>query len=531
MTLEQKVAQLFWITVYGPAGDAVHPANRRAYGVDTPAEVVRRHRPGGVVLFAWSDNTQHPEQMARLTRDLQVASGGTSGQRLGIAIDEEGGRVSRLGPPATGFPSARAVGVAADRDLALGRWRATGRELVALGVTTNLAPVVDLGNDRNPVVGDRAFAEDVDTVVEHGALAVQGLHEGGVAAVAKHFPGHGATEVDSHLALPVVERSGADLEPHVDAFRRLISVRPPAGIMPGHLLVTALDPDRPATLSPAIIDGLLRTELGYGGPVVTDSLSMAGIRGGEDDPQVAVAALQAGADVLLTPPDLAGAVEAVVAAVRCGALSEDRVDEALQRGETLRRVSDPAADASSAAAGVGATEHRRIASEIARRAVLVERGAGHLPLPSRPTLVVGVTGSGARGLADELTRRGWDAALLEVPWQAEGVARLAAAGQEPAGSQVGSSGAIDLGEIVSGLRDVSVVVVRRVPELDPAAQDRLLSPVLHGCDDLVIVETGGGAMPAESRATCVLRSHDASLVALEAIALVMTRGARHLVAG
>jgi beta-N-acetylhexosaminidase len=523
MELEQKAAQLFWITVHGPAGDTSHPANRRAYGVDTPAEVIRRHRPGGVVLFAWADNTQHPEQVARLTRELQEAAG-TSGQRLGIAIDEEGGRVTRLGPPATGFPSARAVGVAADRDLALRRWRATGRELAALGVTTNLAPVVDLGNARNPVVGDRAFAEDVATVVAHGASAVQGLHEGGVAAVAKHFPGHGATEVDSHLALPVVELSRGDLEPHVEVFRQLVAARPPAGIMPGHLLVRALDPDRPATLSSAILAGLLRGQLGYEGAVVTDSLSMAGIRGARTDPQVAAAAVQAGADVLLTPPDLTGAVEAIVDAVRRGELSEGRLDEALRRAEALRTVGAGGqhAGVSAAAAGVGAPEHRLLASEIARRAVLVQGGAERLPLRSPRTVVIGVTGSGARGLADELARRGRAAALIEVPWQDEGAERLAAAGQEQAVSHVRPGGSIDLGDLAAGLRDADVVLVRRVPEVDLAAQERLLSPVVRGCEGPVIVETGGGAVPLERTDVCVVRSHDASAYGLEAIASVLT---------
>lgn len=461
LTLEQKAARLFWIAVHGASGHVAHPENRAVFGVDTPVEVVARHQPGGVVLFTWAGNTEHPAQVAQLTADLRDAAATGA---LGVAIDEEGGRIRRLPPPATVFPSPRAVAAAADDDLARRRWRAGAVELAAVGVTTNFAPVADLGNPVNPVLGDRTFAEEPRAVAHHAALAVRGLREGGVAAVAKHFPGHGATAVDSHEELPVVPLTRAALEPHLDAFRMLLATEPPAGIMAAHLLVRALDRERPATLSPPILTGILRKELEYEGAIVTDSLSMAGIRTGAGDPEVAVAALAAGADVLLTPPDLSRAVRAVCDAVRGGRLPEQRIDDALLRAVPLSSGNNR----DGALSRVGAPEHRAVAADIARRATVVTADPGRrLPLAGARVMVVGASGSGARLLADALRHRGCPAMLLEL--------------DPPNGDPL---------ELAALPADATLIAVRRVPELDVPAQEAAFASLTRHRRPVICVETG-----------------------------------------
>lgn len=511
-TLEDKAAEVCWVTVHGHTAHTPHLANREAFGVDTPAEVIGRHRPGGVVLFAWADNTGHPLQVAELVAGLQAAAADVD-CCLGVAIDEEGGRVARLGPPATAFPSARAVAAAGDRQLALRRWQATGRELAALGVTANLAPVVDLGHPSNPVLGDRTFADDAGTVAEQAGLAVRGLEDAGVAAVAKHFPGHGAAAVDSHADLPVVELSHGQLQAHLEAFRRLLATHSPAGIMTAHLLVRALDLERPATVSPAVLTELLRDDLGYDGAVVTDSLSMAGIRRWGDDADVAVAALAAGADVLLTPPDLSAAVAGICRAVREGRLAEQRLDEARARGAALRRpvggdASTRASTAPNAPAAVpsrvslvGHPDHQLLAVDLARRAVsITDDRSGRLPLAAGETVVVaGLAGSGARPLVDALRSLGTPAWLFELTVGERDELPLAVAPER------------------------TLVLVRRVPELDASVQDRFIGSLAGSQDNVVLVETGASpAAWSPERTLTVLVAHGCSAASMNAAAEALT---------
>lgn len=503
LSLEEKAARLFWVSVHGPSATDPHPENRAAYGVDTPLEVIRRYRPGGVVLFAWADNTQHPMQVAQLARALRTAAAGDTGLPLAVAIDDEGGRISHLGPPATRFPSARALAVACGRavtgdrieepDLAERRWRAGAAELAAVGVTVNFAPVADLGESENPVLGDRTFGDVPEIVAAHGACAVRGLHAGGIAAVAKHFPGHGATSADSHETLPVVELARAALDPHLEAFRRLLALEAPDALMTAHILVRALDEGVPATLSKAVLTGLLRGELGFDGAVITDSLSMDGIRERVADAEAPVAALAAGADVPLMPPDLPGAIESVCAAVRDGRLAEARLDEALRRALPL---AGPLPDGEGASTPFGEASHRALAAEIATRALEVADPAGRLPLGTAPVVVVGVAGAGAGALAAALRDGGCEAALCEEP-PADLVAHLAD-GSSP------------------------LVVVRRTPELDAAAQDALLEPLLReAAPSVALVETGTGSAPRHADGLTVVRTHCAGSQAIQAAADVL----------
>ncbi|HKY67907.1 MAG TPA: glycoside hydrolase family 3 N-terminal domain-containing protein, partial [Acidimicrobiales bacterium] len=262
---------------------------------------------------------------------------------LVIALDEEGGDVTRL-EAATGssVPGPAALGAVDDERLTHDVGAALGAVLRACGVDLDLAPCADANSDpANPVIGVRSFGADADLVAGHVAAFVTGLQQSGVAACAKHFPGHGAVAVDSHLALPTVDEP-AD----VVRWRELVPFRAALdvgvrAVMPGHLLVPALDPEGPATVSHRIVTGVLRGELGFTGVVVTDALDMGGAGGPSEIPANVVRALAAGADLCCLGPDndeelVTSCVDAVVAAIRTGALAPERVAEAASRVAALR---------------------------------------------------------------------------------------------------------------------------------------------------------------------------------------------------
>ena len=253
----------------------------------SPAEAVRDLHLGGVIYFAWSRNTRSPAQIAELSAGLHSAGGGS----LMIGIDQEVGGVDRIGPALTPLPSQWALGGSGDPALTAEAYLITARELRALGITTDYAPVADVNvNPDNPVIGIRAFGADPTIVAEHTAVAVRVLQYGGISAVAKHFPGHGDTSVDSHLSLPVITHSPAQWE-HLDAppFRAAIEAGVD-GVMTGHLAFPELDPTgAPATLSAPLI-ALLR-DLGFEG-VIHQRLTADGgrtrrrrFRGGDPDPR------------------------------------------------------------------------------------------------------------------------------------------------------------------------------------------------------------------------------------------------------
>ena len=271
---------------------------------------------GSVILFA--RNVDAPEQVAELVRELQgIARDAGHELPLLVAVDQEGGRVQRLRGPWTVWPPLRAVGRTGSEDLAREMGRAIALELVACGIRCNFAPVVDVDtNPRNPVIGDRSFGEDPDLVGRLGRAMIEGLQEKGVAASAKHFPGHGDTDVDSHLDLPAVEHSMSRLEDvELRPFRQAIAAGV-ATIMTAHVLVRELDAELPATLSPRVIDALLRRQLNYQGVVVSDDLEMQAVSRGWGVGAAAVLAAKAGCDLLpvCAHPDLQ--VEAIENLVR-----------------------------------------------------------------------------------------------------------------------------------------------------------------------------------------------------------------------
>ena len=409
MSLEQKVGQLFSTYVYGESADTTDPAdvarNQEWLGVANGREAVEKYHLGGIIYFGWSDNLRAPEQVAGLSNGLQHAALGTegSGVPLLVSTDQEHGDVTRLSTPATRLPGNMALGAthrAADARKAAAL---AGTELRAVGINQNHAPVADVNvNPANPVIGVRAFSSDPSLTGALTAAQVRGFQSGpnGVAATAKHFPGHGDTDVDSHTDLPVIHHTlkewrQLDAPPFQQAMRAGVG-----SIMSAHIQFPELDPTGdPATLSKPIMTGLLREELGYDGVVVTDSLAMDGVRQTYPDEEVPVRALKAGVDVLLMPPDLPGAHRAVLDAVRSGELTERRIDTSVRRILKLKYTQDviarPYVDVAKVAERVGTPGHLKTAQRLADRTTTLVKNADELlPLSKRSAGDVLVTGWG-----------------------------------------------------------------------------------------------------------------------------------------
>jgi beta-N-acetylhexosaminidase len=286
---------------------------------------------GGILLFR--RNVESPDQVAgvaweaaQLRRELP----------LWVAVDQEGGRVARIRKPFTEWPPAITLGRADDEKLAERFAAALSLELAAVGISLDFAPVLDiLTNPANPVIGDRALGERAEVVARLGTAIIRTMQAHGVAACGKHFPGHGESSVDSHLELPVLDLPPDRLQAvELVPFRAAIAAGV-TGIMPGHLLVPSLDERRPATISPAIVEGLLRTDLGFDGVVFTDDMNMKGITSQMPLDRAFVAAIAAGCDVgLLCGTDCAAhaaALEALVHAVEREDVPWKRIEDALAR--------------------------------------------------------------------------------------------------------------------------------------------------------------------------------------------------------
>ncbi|WP_435850223.1 glycoside hydrolase family 3 protein [Streptomyces uncialis] len=436
MTLEEKVGQLFVMRVYGhsataPAQEDID-ANLREIGVRTAAELVARYHVGGIVYFAWAHNTRDPQQIAALSNGIQRAALAKDNPvPVLIATDQEHGIVCRVGYPATLFPGSMAIGAGGSVTDARELGRIAGAELAALGIRQNYSPVADVNVDpANPVIGVRSFGSDPDQVARLVAAEVKGYQRSaGIAATAKHFPGHGDTRVDSHTGLPEIDHTREEWE-RLDAppFRAAIRAGVDA-VMTAHILFPALDPSGdPATLSHPIMTGILREELGFEGVIVTDALGMQGVRDKYGDDRVPVLALKAGVDQLLNPPSLKVAFDAVLAAVRGGELTEARLDESVlrvlrlkERRGVLRR---PYVSAQGVTRTVGTPAHRAAADRIAgRTTTLLVDGERLLPLSRRthrevlvvgadPASPSGTTGPPTTVLAGAFTELGYSATAV-----------------------------------------------------------------------------------------------------------------------
>lgn len=384
LTLREKAGQLImpWVLAdFAPEGSAGH---RRI------VEMVEEQGVGGVILSVGSPTeaaakVNELQRRARLPLLVAADLERGAGYRFKGAVYLPG--IIALGG-ATEFPPLMAVGATGDETLALEMGRITAREAKALGIHTPFAPVLDVNNNpENPIINIRSFGEDPAEVSRLGRAFIRGVQEEGLIATGKHFPGHGNTETDSHLDLPVIRMDRAQLEEvELAPFRAAVD-EGLGGMMTAHITVPALGngEDLPATLSPAVLTELLRKDMGFEGLIFTDAMDMLAIDRRYSRKEATVRAIEAGADVILMPPDVEAAIRGVVEAVEEGRLSEERLDESVLRllraKEGLGLDKDREVPIEEVSRRVGIPEHQAVAQEIADRSMtLLKNERNLLPL-------------------------------------------------------------------------------------------------------------------------------------------------------
>jgi beta-N-acetylhexosaminidase len=355
------------------------------HGTQPPPEVLemlKRHHVGGVTLFR-SMNLEHPAQIRALTDTLQLAARKSNQPPLLIGVDQEGGTLMAV-PGTSRFPGNLALGAARSAELAYRTGLAIGHELAALGINVNYAPVCDVNNNpQNPVVGPRSFGSDPQVVAQLAAAVIDGLQTAGVAATAKHFPGHGDVSSDPHYSMAVLPHNEERLRsiefvPFQAAIRSGVKL-----IMTAHIALPEFDQGyyRPATLSPRILTELLRNELKFPGVIISDALDMHAIAQGLLNPLEALCGAAAGLDLLLMTAfvDQAAIYEGLYHAARRGLLPQGTLIASVQRILALKEWTSqqiqPSFDV------VGCAEHAALATEIAEKSItLVRNDARVLPL-------------------------------------------------------------------------------------------------------------------------------------------------------
>ncbi len=376
MTLDEQIGQ---VLIAGFQGTRASPEI---------IDLIERHHLGGVVLF--SRNIESAAQVYELISSLQACAR-AAGHRspLLVAIDQENGMVQRLGEEVTLFPGNMALGATDSEHLVTSVARATGLELRSLGINLNLAPVLDVNNNpANPVIGVRSFGEDPWQVARLGIAALQGYREAGIICCLKHFPGHGDTATDSHLALPLIPYGLERLE-HLELlpFQQAIAAGAKC-VMTAHVAFPALtgDATQPATVAPSIISGLLRQRLGFAGVVISDCLEMEAIAATLGVELGAIMALQAGCNLLLIsheyPRQRAG-LQALRTAVEEGRLARTTLQEAAERVAALKaaHLSWEQLPSATALAAVKNAHHLSLQREAYEQTTtLVRNAAGLLPL-------------------------------------------------------------------------------------------------------------------------------------------------------
>ncbi len=391
LSLRERVGQMVMIWVLGDYTSSTDTSFILA------VERIRRDKVGGVVMSLGSPIEvaakvnalqRHAELPLLVSSDVEPGLGRLEGGVFAPGTLAAGS--------ATVLPSNMAIGATRRIEHAREAGRITGEESRAIGIHLAFAPTVDVNNNpANPVINVRSFGEDPLLVSAMGTAFVEGMQEAGVAATIKHFPGQGDTDTDSHNALPVVPASPERLYAlELVPFRAAIDAGV-AAVMSAHIALPAVTNDRtPATLAPEIMTGLLRDSLGFRGLVVTDAMDMRGVGQGYDNATSAVLAIQAGADILLMPPDVPGAIDAIVAAVEAGRLDAARIDASVRRILELKlrtgAIQRPIVPLDSLRDVVGQRAHREKALEIAGDAItLLRDDRGELPLATaKPTLVI-----------------------------------------------------------------------------------------------------------------------------------------------
>lgn len=390
MSLEEKVGQMLMPDFRTWKGQNVTEMQPEI------AQLVKDYHLGGVILFR--ENTVDAEQTTKLVNAYQQAS-----EKYGmlVSIDQEGGIVTRL-QTGTDFPGNMALGASRSEELAEKVGKAIGEELKAEGINMDFGPVLDINiNPDNPVIGVRSFGENPELVANLGKAYLKGLHEAGVAATAKHFPGHGDTAVDSHLGLPEVPHDidrlkKVELYPFQQAMDAGIDA-----IMSAHVTFPKIDDTKaiskkdgteiavPGTLSHKILTGLMREDMGYKGVIVTDAMNMGAIADHFGPVDAAIRAVKAGADILLMPVGIKEVAEGVYDSVESGDIPVERIEQSDERILTLKlnrgivkEESETSLDekVANAVKVVGSAEHKQIEKEVAAKSITLLKNDGVLPL-------------------------------------------------------------------------------------------------------------------------------------------------------
>jgi beta-N-acetylhexosaminidase len=370
LSLREKISQMVMSRAYGYYYNDQSDEFKRLEGL------VKEQKVGGLIFFQGD-----VYETASLINRFQEMSD----LPLLISSDFEWGSAMRI-RRGTRFPEAMAIGATRDTALAYKVGEAIGNESRALGVHQVFAPVADVNNNPdNPVINTRSFGENQFLVTDMAIAFAAGLQSGGVISTAKHFPGHGDTQTDSHLDLPIIDKTRTRLDSvELFPFRRLIQQNIPS-IMVAHLEVPSLEANKiPATLSPSIINGLLKKELGFQGLVVTDALDMGAIVNGFGSDSAAVKAVDAGVDILLVLPDEGKAIDAIKNAVTKGRISEARINESVRKilkykwsmGLSVNRI----VDLKKIPEVVATPEHLALSKQVARNSITILKNDSVLPL-------------------------------------------------------------------------------------------------------------------------------------------------------
>ncbi|HEX2621129.1 MAG TPA: beta-N-acetylhexosaminidase, partial [Phototrophicaceae bacterium] len=388
MTLEQKVAQMFLVGLYGAT-------------LNEPGrQFLQQWQPGGVVLF--DSNAGTPDQVTAVIDSWQQTIVDAGGVPMFIATDQEGGTIARLKDGFTVWPVPMLLTASGNVDLAYRVGQAMANELRAVGVNMNLAPVADLyTNLQNPVIGRRSFGSDPERTGRMLAALIRGMQAGGIMATAKHFPGHGDTDRDSHTTLPVVKYPIDELEKVEFAPFRWTIAAGVESMMVAHIWFPALDPEGtiPASLSSNVVTGLLKNEMDFRGLVMTDAIEMDAIDTIYSYGDASIKAINAGVDIVafgahLNPNNQAEAMQDVINAVRAGTLSEDRINlsvlKILDAKARYGILNWSPLDAGSAAGRMDSAGHTELVNELFQAGVTIAFDKNHiLPLDgSRSVMLI-----------------------------------------------------------------------------------------------------------------------------------------------
>lgn len=328
MSVEEKIGQMI---LAGISGTTMNTETKN---------LISQYRVGGIIFY--QDNFQSPEQTVQLVN--QIKEENQTNLPLFLSTDQEGGRVTRLPGGLVNFPSNKQIGNVNNPQFSYKIGTLLGQELKAFGLNLNFAPVLDVdSNPKNPVIGDRSFGNNAEIVSNLGIQTMKGLQSQNVIPTIKHFPGHGDTSVDSHLELPIVDKSLEELEAlELIPFKQAINEGADV-VMVAHILLPQLDQNHPATMSQAVMTDMLRKQLGFSGVIITDDMTMGAIINHYNIGNAAVESVKAGSDVILVGhgySNVEKVISSLKAAIESGDISQERLNESVERIMLLKKKYD-----------------------------------------------------------------------------------------------------------------------------------------------------------------------------------------------